>query len=216
MKKSANPYGEAWAAHNADQLNATFTKKLLAINLYLVVIVIACIVLIGALTYKVAHPPVRYFATEQGRIVPIIPTNAPAFSNADVVDFGNNLIRQAFTLDFLHYKAQMNALQDTFSSDGFKSYYAAITHSNVLTSIKDQRMNLSVMTSTGTVVSEGLVGSRYAWKIQYPVTLSLQGQTSSLPAQQFIVQLLVVRTDVTQKPAGLEVAQLITYEAPPQ
>ncbi|MDE9566915.1 DotI/IcmL family type IV secretion protein, partial [Xenorhabdus bovienii] len=81
-------------------------------------------------------------------------TDTPAYSNADVVDFGNQVIREAFTLDFVNYRSQMNNLIPRFSDDGFQSYYTALTQSNILSAIKDKKMNMSAMTSSGVVVSK--------------------------------------------------------------
>ncbi|WP_275369960.1 DotI/IcmL/TraM family protein, partial [Xenorhabdus bovienii] len=76
-------------------------------------------------------------------------------------------------------------------------------------------MNMSAMTSSGVVVSKGkLENGAYAWKIQYPTKLKLVGQVNSLPEQSFVISLLIQQVDPRLKNAGLEVGQLITYEAP--
>ncbi|EAS8622556.1 conjugal transfer protein TraM, partial [Salmonella enterica] len=53
----------------------------------------------------------------------------------------------------------------------------------------------------------------YSWEIQYPVTLQLMGQNTNLPEQRFIFQIMIQRADVSEKPHGLEVAQLISTNA---
>lgn len=57
-------------------------------------------------------------------------------------------------------------------------------------------MNLSVLTSNGVVNSKGVLDNgAYAWRLQYPVTFRLTGQTSSLPPQNFTLVMLVTRAD---------------------
>ena len=211
---SADPYASARAQHIESQLNVSFTRKSLMVNIWQSASLFICLLIIAVLGYSVLNPPVKYFATQDGRVIPLTPTDQPAYSDADVTDFGNRVIREAFTLDFVNYRSQMNNLLPRFSDEGFRSYYAALTTSNVLASIKDKKMNMSVMTSPGVVVSKGtLENGVYAWKIQYPVKFKLTGQTTSLPEQSFVLSLLIQRTDPRLKNTGLEVSQLITYEA---
>jgi intracellular multiplication protein IcmL len=208
------PYDAAIAQHQANQLNVKFTRKSLTANVWQSATITLCLLIIGVLIYAVLHPPVKYFATQDGRVIPLTPTDQPAYSDADVTDFGNRVIREAFTLDFVNYRTQMNNLLPRFSDEGFRSYYTALTTSNVLAAVKDKKMNMSVMTSPGVIVSKGtLENGVYAWKIQYPTKFKMTGQTSSLPEQSFVVSLLIQRTDPRLKNTGMEVSQLITYEA---
>ncbi|WP_426575578.1 DotI/IcmL/TraM family protein (plasmid) [Xenorhabdus stockiae] len=210
-----DPYQSAIARHEASQLNVGFTRKLLTANVWLGASFFLALLVIGGLVYAVLHPPVKYFATQDGRIIPLTPTDRPAHSDANIIDFGNSVIREAFTLDFVNYRNQMNNLIPRFSDDGYRSYYTAVTQSNVLDAVKNKKMNMSVMTSSGVVISKGtLENGAYAWKIQYPVKLKLTGQVNSLPEQSFIISLLIQQVDPRLKNAGVEVAQLITYEAP--
>ncbi|EBF3115260.1 conjugal transfer protein TraM, partial [Salmonella enterica] len=89
--------------------------------------------------------------------------------------------------------------------------------SNVLANIRDKKMNLSVLTSTGVINSKGVLDNgAYAWRLQYPITLRLTGQTSSLPPQNFTLIQIVTRADPRLKKDGLEVIQVITREAAEQ
>ncbi|MFZ4220693.1 DotI/IcmL/TraM family protein [Enterobacter ludwigii] len=208
---AADPYAAARARHQASQLNVAFTRKLLATVMWQSVVCVMCLVIIALLAWAVMHPPVKYFATQDGRVIPIVPTDEPAYSDADVTDFGNRMLRRAFTLDFDHYNEQVNAMLGPFSDEGYRSYYAALTQSNVLKTVKEKKMNLSVMTSAGVVASKGqLENGVFAWKTQYPVVLRLSGQTNSLPEQRFVVTLLIQRVDPRLKHDGLDIAQLIT------
>lgn len=210
-RAAADPYAAARARHQASQLNVAFTRKLLATVMWQSIVCVMCLAITGVLTWAVMHPPVKYFATQDGRVIPIVPTDEPAYSDADVTDFGNRQLRRAFTLDFDHYNEQVNAMLGPFSDDGYRSYYAALTQSNVLKTVKEKKMNLSVMTSAGVVASKGqLENGVFAWKTQYPVVLRLSGQTNSLPEQRFVVTLLIQRVDPRLKHDGLEIAQLIT------
>lgn len=211
----ADPFAPARARHIENQLNVGVVRKLLTSLTWQGASQCLSLCIIAGLTWQVMHPTIQNFATTDGRVIPLVASDIPLYSDAQVADFGNQLLRESFTLDFVHYRDQMNAQQGKYSDDGYRSYVAAITNSNVLSALKDKKMNLSIMTSTGVVVSKGqLDNGVYAWKIQYPVVIRLQGQNTSLPAQSFVMSLLISRADQRKKPAGLEGGQLVTFEAP--
>ncbi len=210
-------YIQALLLHQQKQLDAGFARKCLGVAVISTAAFLACLPVIGGLGYAVAHPPVRYFATWNGSVIEQHPTAEPAYSDADVIAYGEKEIRHAFKLDFKDFRAQISAQQDNFSKQGFISYYNALTHSNLFPYVRDKKMIMSAdVTRTGMIRSQGRVNNSgpYIWEIQYPVTLSLDGQSQSLPAQNFIFILRVQRTDESLKPVGLEIDSLITHDAP--
>lgn len=212
--READAYAAALRLQHGNELNAEFARKTLSVCLVLGAALFISIGVNGFLGYQVAHPPTRYFATTNGNIIPIIPTSLPAYKTADVMDFGARAIRNAFRIDFLNYRNQMSSHADDFSQAGFVDYYKAMSGSNLLGYVRDKKMNMTVQVGDGTLYRSGLWNDgRYAWQIQYPVTIHLAGQTSSLPEQPFIFTLLIERADVTQKPVGLEITQLVTRNA---
>lgn len=207
-------YAAALRLQHSNELNAEFARKTLAVSLVLGAGLFVSVCINGLLGYQVAHPPTRYFATTNGNVIPIIPTSLPAYKTADVMDFGARAIRNAFRIDFLNYRNQMSSHADDFSQAGFVDYYKAMSGSNLLGYVKDKKMNMTVQVGDGTLYRSGLWNDgRYAWQIQYPVTIHLAGQTSSLPEQPFIFTLLIERADVTRKPVGMEITQLVTRNA---
>lgn len=125
-------------------LGAAFAHRCLTVTVWLAGVTAASLALNGYLAWQVAHPPVRYFATEQGRVTRIVPASLPAFSDRDVAAFGADALRDGFTLDFVHYREQMTQAKPRFSEAGYQGYYQALTASNILSAVKGQRMNLSV------------------------------------------------------------------------
>lgn len=209
----ARAYAHALSLQRQRELGAAFAHRCLTVAVWLCVALVLSLVLNGYLGWQVAHPSVKYFSTENGRVVRIKPTDEPAFSVGDVAAFGADTLRDGFTLDFVHYRDQMTRVEPRFSDKGYEGYYKALTASNILTAVKDQRMNLSVDVAPGIIRSKGILGDRYTWEFQYPVTLKLDGQQTSTPPQRFIFTLRIQRTDVQNKTAGLEVTQMISTNA---
>lgn len=212
--RAPDAYAAALRLQQDNELNAEFARRTLSVCLVLGAALFISIGVNGFLGYRVAHPPTRYFATTNGNIIPVVPTSLPAYKTADVMDFGARAIRNAFRIDFLNYRNQMSSHADDFSQAGFVDYYKALSGSNLLGYVKDKKMNMTVQVGDGTLYRSGLWNDgRYAWQIQYPVTIHLAGQTSSLPEQPFIFTLLIERADVTRKPVGMEITQLVTRNA---
>ncbi|MDE9558161.1 DotI/IcmL family type IV secretion protein, partial [Xenorhabdus bovienii] len=72
---ASDPYASAIAQHNANQLNVGFTRKLLTANVWFGASTFITMIIIGCLVYAVLHPPVKYFATQDGRVIPLHPTD---------------------------------------------------------------------------------------------------------------------------------------------
>jgi intracellular multiplication protein IcmL len=213
VEATENAFIHAQAAQRQRELGAAFAHRCLSALIWTGSALVLAIVVIGGLAWQVAHPPAKYFSTENGRVMAIVPTDQPAFSDSDVSAFGADSIRRSFTLDFIHYKDQINSVKDDYDDRGYEDYYKALNTSNILSSVKDQRMNLSVDVGPGRIRAKGLQGDNYAWEIQYPVTLKLDGQVTGSPSQRFIFTQRLQRTDVLVKHKGLEVIQVITTGA---
>jgi intracellular multiplication protein IcmL len=195
------------------ELGAAFAHRCLNVASRSSVALILSLLLNGYFGWLVAHPPIKYFTTENGRIIRVNPTDKPAYSQTDVSKFGADTIRESFTLDFVHYRDQTTKLGERYSEQGYSDYYTALNTSNVLAAVKKQRMNLSVEVGPGVIRSRGAPGGVVTWEFQYPVTLKLEGQTTSSPAQRYIYTLRIQRVEEDVKNAGLEVTQVITSNA---
>ncbi|WP_413484641.1 DotI/IcmL/TraM family protein [Morganella psychrotolerans] len=201
------------ALQRRQELGAAFAHRCLIIAVWLSVFLAVSCALNIYLIHAVINTPVKYFATENGRVTPMIPLDQPGFGAGQVAGFGADTLRESFTLDFVNYKQQMTSVNPKYSEIGFQDYYKALATSNVLDAVKSKRMNLSVDVGPGVIRSKGLLGNVYVWEYQYPVSLKLNGQQTSTPQQRFIFTIRIERTDVREKPEGLHVTQIITSNA---
>ena len=207
-------YEHAVQAQHAKSLGAEFARSWLKKLGWSLVVNSIQAVGIVVLIFLYVFVPREYFATEGGRITRIYPTDKPVWSESDVRQFGADTISKAFTLDFVHYRDQMTAAAPNFSEEGFVGYNQALTTgSNILMLIKDKRMNLTNNVEPGVIARRGIIGGRYTWEFQYPVTLRLQGQNTSTPPLRYIFTLRIQQTDTRLKPRGIEVTQTITNKA---
>lgn len=207
-------YEHALQAQHERTLGAEFARSCLKkLGWSLMTNVIQAIAIV-VLFWAYMNVPQHYYATENGRITRVYPTDKPVWSENEVRQFGADTISKAFTLDFVHYRDQMTAVSPDFSEEGFAGYNQALTTgSNILALVRDKRMNLTNTVEPGVIARRGVIGDRYTWEFQYPVTMRLQGQNSSSPPLRYIFTLRIQQADVRLKPRGLEVTQTITNNA---
>lgn len=207
-------YEYAIKANHESTLNVEFARTCLKVAMWSLAFNVVQTIVMGGLFWAYKNMPQHYFGTEQGRIIPLYPTDKPVWSESDVRQFGAEIISKAFTLDFVHYRGQITAAAIDFSEEGFVGYNQALTTgSNILSLVRDKRMNLTNTVEPGVITRRGVVGERYTWEFQYPVTLRLQGQNSSTPPLRYIFTLRIQQADTLIKPRGLEVTQTITNNA---
>lgn len=158
----------------------------------------------------------EYFATDNGRLVRLAPTSQPAWSQNDAMAFGSQALATAFNLDFVHYRSQISSLSPRFSDEGFVGYVNALQASNILETIKKEKMNLTATTGAGVLVRQGQMSDGvWFWTFQYPVRMRLVGQTTSKPEQSFVFEITIQRVDPRLKPSGMEIRQMISRNAGP-
>lgn len=215
-KGKIHPFMAALQLQREKMLNADFARRALKVALISSAGFLLQQPINAFLIYKVVNPPTKYFATNRGSVLEQHPTSEPAYSDDDIIDFGDKLIRSAFQLDFKNYRVQISNQQSKFNESGFANYYQALTSSNLFEKVVKEKMLMSAnITRKGMIYRRGQLGSEgpYMWEVQYPVTLSLDGQTRSLPSQNFIFTVRIQRTDVSRKPVGIEAASIITRDA---
>lgn len=207
-------YQHAVQAQHSRSLGTDFARSCLKkLGWSLIVNAIQAVAII-VLIFLYVNVPREYFTTEDGRMTPAYPTNEPVWSESDVRQFGADTIAKSFTLDFVHFRNQMTEVSPRYSEEGYAGYNIALsTGSNILSLIKDKRMNLTPSVEPGVITKRGVIDGRYTWEFQYPVTLRLQGQTTNSPPLRYIFTLRIQRVDSRVKKRGLEVTQTITNNA---
>lgn len=156
------------------------------------------------------HPEREYFATDNGRLFPMIPLSRPYRKTADVIQYAKDTVNRSFTLDFLNFRQQLEDTRPSYTKAGFKSFLDSLKASGVLDSVRERRMNMSISSSTGVLTKEGVEGGHYVWFVELPIEVKLAGQTSELPAQRFLTTVRVERVSTLDSIEGIGVGQIVT------
>jgi intracellular multiplication protein IcmL len=168
------------------------------------------IILNCVLGWFAVHPVREYFASDNGRLFPMVPLSAPYQKPANVIQFAKDTLSRAFTLDFLNWRQQLEDSRARYTKTGFRSYLDALKSSGVLEIVQKRRMNMTVTAGTGVLVKEGIENGVYVWLVEVPIEVKLTGQTSELPSQKFRATVRIERIPTLDSIEGIGTAQLIT------
>ena len=180
------------------------------LNFILAVALLGSVVGNSVLGWYAAHPDRQYFASDNGRIFPLIPMSRPYRKAADVIQFAKDTMNHSFTMDFLNWRQQLEDARSSYTKEGFKSFIASLQSSGVLDTVRTRRMNMSITSGTGVLIKEGIEDAVYVWYVEVPIEVKLAGQTSELPAQRFLATVRVERVSTLDSIDGIGVGQLVT------
>ncbi|WP_238446858.1 DotI/IcmL family type IV secretion protein [Azohydromonas australica] len=188
-----------WLARSAVKLNFILAGGLAA-SVFLNVI----------LAFAALNPVREYFASDNGRLLQLVPLSRPYTKAPTVIQFAKDTLNESFTLDFTNYQAQLESVRLRYTREGYASFLQSLKASNILDLVKARRMNLSSSVGTGVLVKEGVENGIYVWYVEAPLELRLAGQTSEMPAQRFRATVRVTRVPTLDNILGISVGQLVT------
>ena len=107
-----------------------------ALIVLLVIVAVNCI-LAGTIFYKLINPPQpQYFATtNDGRMINWHPLNDPVVTDDYVLQWATNAVRKSFSLDYQHWRQQLEDASSNFTSLGWKYFLQSLKQSNNLEDI---------------------------------------------------------------------------------
>lgn len=187
-----------------------------AIMALLFVLVIDC-VLGFMIFYKWTHPPQpEYFATTaDGRIIMLHPLSDPVLPDDFVLQWATNAVRKAFSLDYVHWREQLQDASNNFTPDGWKWFLGSLKSTNNLKTLVDLKMvSNATVTGAPTVDRKEVVGGHFAWNIKMPllVTYTSEGHNISMPME---VTLIVVRMPTQDYPQRIAINNFLAQTVNP-
>ncbi len=167
--------------------------------------------------WAILSPPApEYFATTaDGRLIPLVPISEPYVPQEALLTWATQSATQAYTIDYVHEKQQLSALRELFTLEGFKGHLKALDEAGILTAVQKRRLITRVVaTDPSVVTNQGVLGNRYAWRVEVPIQIGYEGSSSTSPPQRNIVELLIVRVPTNELPRGYAIHQMIARPAP--
>lgn len=160
----------------------------------------SCVGVYMAFTKK----PVAVAATDQGRVIPVVPLDKPYVTDSRVISFVEECARKAFSHDFKNFRLTLNEASKCFTTDGSKIYLGAMDE--MIHKLETQRMIMSVSVEPPVVVKGPLMlDGRATWYVQSKITLYREGQTERVSPQSYILDTTVVRVDLEENVRGIAI-----------
>lgn len=170
-----------------------------------------CLFMSIVLNFLLALQPqqFRYIWTDaEGKLREITVLSEPSLSDVEVASWTASAMAQAYTLNFAEFRAQQIAAQQNFTSSGWRAFQTALERSNTLQTVQANKYVMTaVPTGAPVILASGQVQGRWAWKVQFPIVVTLQ---SSSAKQSLIhtLEVLVVRQRPDENPRGIGIAQV--------
>jgi len=180
-------------------------------RLALILAVLLNVFLFISVVYKYLNPPEpQYFPTNrQYQMIQWHPMSDPIYDNNTILQWTAEAVRQAFSLDFIHWRSQLQAASDNFTPSGWQWFLDALKKSGNLKSLVNLNM-VSDATVTGSPVIQlqEVLNGRYIWEIELPVMVSFTNvqRTINMPLK---VTVVVVRVPVETNKQRIAINQFL-------
>jgi len=210
LKKTANAFDPALKIDQERKQISHLASSFVKATFGLIIALILSLAANGYLAWVATHIDREYFASDNGRIFPLVPLSQPYQKAASVIQYARDTVNQTFTLDFLNWREQLEGVRARYTAPGFKSIVDSLQASGMLGTVRDKRMNMSITAGTGVLTKEGIENGIYIWIVEVPIEIKLAGQTTELPAQKFTAIIRVERIPTLDSIEGIGVAQIVT------
>lgn len=175
----------------------------------LLISVVLNLILIGVLFFLGTKPTkVVYFAsTDQGKLIKMQPLNKPVMSNVAIKNWVTRNIPKLYSLDYVHYKGQLNSIMQYFTPFGWTKFEQSFNP--VLQKIlKNQYVVSSAVTDVPYIVGHASLNGVYSWKIQVPVKITFRKGTEA-STSNVVMQLVLQRMNNASSGQLVGISQIV-------
>lgn len=175
------------------------------------------IIFLGGLLEFLLKNPTRpiYFATDNvSRLIQVVPVNTPNMTKDEVIAWTKEAIENAYSYDFINFRAELQSAQQYFTSYGWRNYMVQLRNSNNLIGIRERKfIGIAKVIANPVILAEGILAGSYAWKFRVPLLVSYLQPPAYDDGTKFsnalVVTVIVQRQPVLQGYKGLGIVQMI-------
>lgn len=177
----------------------------------LLIVVLINVVLGWGIAYRYLNPPSpEYFAANgQYQLIQWHPLEDPVVNNKFVLAWVTRAVTAAFSLDYIHWRSQLQTASNYFTPSGWYWFLSAFKKSgNLQTLVTLQMVSNATVTGAPTVISQAVLGGRYIWKVQIPILVTYTSPTKTIN-QPLNVIMLIQRVPVDQSPDRIAINEFL-------
>lgn len=160
-------------------------------------------------SFRTKTRPTYFATTEDGRIIPLVPLNRPNINDKALLSWVAKAIISVYSYNFVNYREAIQSASTYFVPSGWKKFLNALSGSKGLDAVKENKYVVSAVARGAPVITNRYVlGGRYVWKIQMPITVTYQNSDGAIN-QEWLVSLTVVRASSLTNPEGIGISQFV-------
>lgn len=204
VQKPQTPVAPVPSKSSASAQVSKLTRLVVWLGLALATMSVALVIAIVFITRT--HREV-IAATNDGRVVPVIPLDKPYVSDARVLGYVDECARLVFSHDFMHWRTTLQNSKVCFTERGGDAVEAAL--GPWVKDITAREMVMSVsMADTPVIARRGEFDGTFAWRVQAPISLFRRGTNVSDVPRPFLLEVVVRRVGLDQNPRGIAIDSL--------
>lgn len=118
----------------------------------------------------------------------------PNMSQEAILVWANEAATAVFSYDFANYRRDFQHAQEYFTPEGWQNYKEAFDKTGTLKMVINQKLTVSAIpTGTPVIITQGVEGNKYTWKVELPVLVVYKGAKSSTE-QKLLITMSIQRT----------------------
>lgn len=191
--------------------NAFYRDNYRRASFVLAIVFFINVLLAVVILYRFVNPPKpQYFATNaQYQLIKYHALSDPVVSNNYILQWVANAVQQAFALDFIHWKQQLQRASNNFTTNGWNMFVAAYQQSGDLQTLaKLQMVSNAAITGSPQLQYEGVLDGTYVWKIELPILITYTNLNKTIP-QPLKVTVIVTRVPVQDNPERIAINEFL-------
>lgn len=162
--------------------------------------------------YETKPTKVLYFAvTSTGKLFKMRALSSPVLGASQLKSWVTRNVPQIYTLDYVHFKDQLNASRKYFTSYGWSQFIQAFqpTLNKV---ISGNYVVSAAVTDVPYIAGTAVINGKYTWKVQVPVKITFRkGDTAS--TNNVIWQLVLQRVNNAKSDQFVGISQIVQTTA---
>lgn len=177
----------------------------------LIVVFFINALLLGSIIYRYLNPlQPQYFATNsQYQLIKWRPLSDADVTDNFVLQWVSDAVRESFSLDFIHWRAQLQRASANFTVSGWHWFLNAFKQSGDLdTLVKLSMVSNAEVTGAPVILFKGVLDNRYVWKIEVPMMITYTNVNKTI-RQPLKVTLIVERVPVQDNPNRIAINQFL-------
>lgn len=176
------------------------------------ILAIAVAMLAGCQLWTLLHPRQEIFfgTSRSGDPIRLYPLNQAIYAQSRVFRFAVDATDQAYSVNFVNYRAQFTRVSKKFTPAGWQAFAASFIKEHDFERMKFYDLVGSAVPTAGPAIEkQGVVGNRYTWILQFPMVVTYRNEERHYTETRMMT-VDVVRASLFHHPSGLAISQIIS------